>query len=109
MRLDPFHPPLASSFFVGVAHFMVKEYSQALTVLLDFVSRAPKLAYGHLWLAVTHARLGQLEQARAEVAEVLQLDPDATIAGSTRTLVMFQHTKDDKHFFDALRKAGLPN
>jgi adenylate cyclase len=107
MRLDPFHSPLAS-FFVGVAHFMLKEYSQALAVLGDFVSRAPTLVYGHLWLAVTHAQLGQLEEARAEIAEVLRLDPDTTIAGSIRTLAPFKQAKDDKHFFDALRKAGLP-
>jgi tetratricopeptide (TPR) repeat protein len=48
MRLDPFHPPL-SSFFQGVAHFMLEEYSQALTLLQDFISRVPQAAFGHLW------------------------------------------------------------
>ena len=80
---DPFHPPLAS-FFEGVAHCMLKEYSQALAVLGDFVSRAPTLEYGHLWLAVIHAKLGQLGAARAEIAEVLLLNPDTTIARSIR-------------------------
>jgi tetratricopeptide (TPR) repeat protein len=107
MRLDPFHPPLAT-FFVGVAHFMLKEYSQALAVLRAYVSQVPQLRFGHLWLAVTHAQLGQAKEARAGIAEVLRLNPDATISGMVRTLVTFKHAEDDKHFFDALRKAGLP-
>jgi adenylate cyclase len=109
IRLDPFHPHLAS-FFVGVAHFMLKEYSQALAVLRAYVSRAPQLPFSHVWtwLAATHAQLGQIEEARAAIAEVLRLNPDTTIAGSVRTLAVFKHAKDGKHFFDALRKAGLP-
>jgi hypothetical protein len=86
---------------------MLNDYSQALTVLRDFVSRAPKHHGGHVWLAVTHAYLGQLDEARAEVAEALLLRPDFTIA-ATRQIVAFKHAKDDKHFFDGLRKAGLP-
>src|SRR5215510_1559406 len=108
MQLDPFDPPLAS-FFMGVAQFMLKEYSQALAVLGDFVSPAPALEYGHLWLAVTHVQLGQLEEARAEIAEVLRLNPDRTIAGSIRTLAPFKQAKDDKHFYDARAKQGCPS
>src|SRR5262249_18082638 len=68
MRLDPFHPPVA---LLGLAHYMLKQYSQALPILRDCVSRAPKLRPNRIWLAATHARLGQLEEARAEAARVL--------------------------------------
>jgi len=107
MRLDPFHPPLAS-LFLGLAQYMLKEYSQALAVLRDFVFRVPQLPWGHLYLAMTHARLGQIEEARAEIAEVLRIDPDIRISWPVRTLTAFKHAKDDKHFYDALRRAGLP-
>jgi adenylate cyclase len=60
------------------------------------------------WLAATYAQLGRLEEARAEAAEVLRLQPNYTIAGMTRPIAAFKDPKDDKHFFDALRKAGLP-
>jgi Adenylate and Guanylate cyclase catalytic domain len=53
-------------------------------------------------------QLGQLEEARAEAAEVPRLQPNYTIAGTTRSVMAFKSTKDDKHFFDGLRKAGLP-
>jgi len=104
MRLDPFHPPLAS-FFLGLAYFMLKRYSQALPILRDFVSRAPKLHYGHVCLAATLAELGQLNEARAEAAEVMRTNANFSIAGTVRRLVA---AKANEHFFDSLRKVGLP-
>jgi len=106
MRLNPFHASLASC-FVGAAHFMLDEYSDALALLRDYVSRVPQAAFGHLWLAATCAQLGQLDEARAEMAELLRLRPGYTI-GAARRLAGFKHAKDDKHFFVALRRAGLP-
>ena len=107
MRLDPFHPP-AASLFLGFAHFMLEDYSQALAVLGDYVSRAPQLPWGHLWLAATHAQLGHAEKAQAEIAELLRMDPGVTISSPVRTLTAFKHAEDNRHFHDALRKAGLP-
>jgi adenylate cyclase len=74
--------------------------------LQDFVSRVPLAAFGHSWLAAAHAQLGQLDEARAAAAEVLRLRPGFTIAAGRR-IAPFKHARDDKHFFDALRKAGL--
>jgi adenylate cyclase len=83
MRLDPFCAPIATG-FLGLAHYMLKKYSQALPILRDYVSQAPKSRAGHMCLAATHAQLGQLEEARAEAAEVLVLQPNYTIARTTR-------------------------
>jgi adenylate cyclase len=107
MRLDPFYTPIASG-LLGLAHYMLKQYAQALPLLRDFVAQAPKNRSGHAWLAATHAQLGQLGEARSEVAEVLRLQSNYTITGTARRSVAFKSTKDDKLFFDGLRKAGLP-
>ena len=104
MRLDPFHAPWLS-FLMGAACFMLEHYARALRVLQDYVSRAPRAAHGHIWLAATYAQLGRLDEARAEVAEVLRLRPGYYDFGSSRRIVAFKHAKDDKHFFDALRKS----
>jgi tetratricopeptide (TPR) repeat protein len=85
MRFDPYYAPIASG-LLGLAHYMLKQYSQALPLLRDYVSQAPNGRSGHAWLAATHAQLGQLEEARAEAAEVLRLQPNYTIAGTTRSL-----------------------
>jgi len=106
MRLDPFHAPWAS-LMMGGACFMVEQYARALRVLQDYVSRAPLAFPGHMWLALTYAQLGRLDEARSEVAEVLRLRPGAKIR-TVQKLLGFKHAKDEKHYFDALRKAGLP-
>ena len=106
-RLDPFHSPIASG-YAGLAHYMLKQYEQALPMLTDCVARSPKFRSSHLWLAATYARLGREAEAQSEVAEVLRREPNYTIANTARRLARFKHEKDDKHLFDGVRMAGVP-
>jgi adenylate cyclase len=107
LRLDPLYASLASV-VLGMAHYMLKQYAQALLVLRECVSRWSNLRAGHVMLAATYARLGQLDEARAEAAEVLRIQPNYTIAGTARLMAPFKRPEDDKHYRDALRMAGLP-
>jgi adenylate cyclase len=106
MRVDPFYPPIASA-RLAFAHYFLKAYAEALPLLRECVSRAPNLRAGHTWLAASYAQLGQLDYARAEAAEVLRIDPNYTIHGTAPTSP-FKHPEDAEHYFDGLRKAGLP-
>ena len=107
MRYDPFYVPSAPG-ALGLARYMLKEYSEALPPLREFTSRAPNMSLGHVWLAANLAQLGQLDEARAEAAEVLRIDPKYTIDGTQRRLALFKRPEDAEHLFDGLRKAGLP-
>jgi len=107
MRLDPFYMPLTLG-CLGFAHYMLKQYSQALGALRDYVSRAPEHRFAHSLLAATHAQLGQIKEARAEVAEVLRIEPQYTIEGTQKLISNFKRPEDAEHYFDGLRKAGLP-
>jgi adenylate cyclase len=107
MRLDPFYLPV-TSFVLAFAHYMLKQHAQALSLLQDIVAEVPAFRASHGLLAATYARLGQMDEARAQAAEVLRLGPGFTISGAGRTLSTFKDPEDDKHFFDGLRKAGLP-
>ena len=93
---------------LGFARYMLKEYSEALPPLRECTSRAPNVSQGHIWLAANLAQLGQLDEARAEAAEVLRIDPKYTIDGTQRRLALFKRPEDAEHLFDGLRKAGLP-
>jgi adenylate cyclase len=66
------------------------------------------VSQSHNWLAANLAQLGQLDEARAEAAEVLRLDPKYTIDGTERRLALNKRPEDAEHLFDGLRKAGLP-
>jgi adenylate cyclase len=105
MRRDPFYVPTAS-FALGFAHCMLKQYSQALPLLRDYVAQVPTDRYGHRLLAATFAQLGQLEEARAAAADLLRVQPSFTIAKAR--ISWFKHAKDAKQIHDGLRKAGLP-
>ena len=107
MRYDPFYVPSAPG-TLGLARYMLKEYSEALPPLREFTSRAPNMSLGHIWLAANLAQLGQLDEARAEAAEVLRIDPKYTIDGTQRRLALYKRPEDAEHLFDGLRKAGLP-
>lgn len=62
----------------------------------------------HLWLAATHARLGQMDAARTEVDEVLKLDPGFTIERVAKSTIAFKHKEAEEDCFQAMRLAGLP-
>jgi adenylate cyclase len=106
LRLDPFSLPIARG-YLGLAHYMLKDYEVALPILREFVAVAPNHPPGHLWLASTYAQLGLLPQAQSEAAEVLRIDPTWTIR-KFEPLGPFKRPVDAKHFFDGMRKAGLP-
>src|SRR5262245_10683869 len=93
---------------LGLAHYVLKQYTRALPALQDSVSRVPKLREAHGSLAAAYAQLGRMEEARTAAAGVLRLQPNYTISGTSRRLFAFKDPKDAKHFFDGLRKAGLP-
>ena len=44
-----------------------------------------------------------------EVAEALRFQSSYTIAEATRRLMGFKSAKDEKHYFDGLSKAGVPD
>jgi len=106
MRRDPFYPPVAPV-WAGVANYLLGRYAEALPFLRDCVLRAPNFFHARGWLAATHAQLGQLEEAQAEVAEMLRLHPGFTVAGMVR-ISPLKHARDRNHYHDGLRKAGLP-
>ena len=62
---------------------------------------------GRVGLAATYAQLGQLDNARAQAAEVLRIEPFYTINGSPPISVL-KRPEDIEHIADGLRKAGLP-
>jgi adenylate cyclase len=59
-------------------------------------------------LAATYAQLGRLEDAHAEAAEVLRLNPRYSISGTQKRVSVLKRAEDMEHLIDGLRKAGLP-
>jgi adenylate cyclase len=107
IRLDPFQPLFGSFSQMGLANYLLKRYREAVRLLRECASRLPNLQWPHLFLAAAYAQAGQLEEARAEAAEVLRVNPAFTI-DSWKRLAVHKDPKDAEHRLEGLRKAGLP-
>jgi adenylate cyclase len=110
MRLDPYYP-VGDLVELGAGYYMTGEYSEALTALNTALDRSLKgeffPLYVHEWLAITYAKLGQMEKARAHANEILKINPKYTVESFRR-----QTRYKDRAYLDALAsllvKAGLP-
>ena len=107
VRLDPFYVPIAGG-FRGLAYYMLKRYDTAMASLSEAAGRSPRHRPVRQWLAATYGQVGKLDAAREEAAAVLQIQPDYTIQGMARHFSPFRRSEDAEHFFNGLRKAGLP-
>jgi adenylate cyclase len=107
MRLDPFAPVVFSRGLTGSANYMLGHYAEAVVLLSEWTSHHPNLQVPHLWLASAHAQLGEIEEAKAEAAEVLRINPGFTIEQWKR-FVVYKDPKDVEHRVEGMRKAGLP-
>src|SRR5260370_40348811 len=87
MRLDHLQPLIYSTGWMGRANYMLKRYGEAVRLFRECVSRLPHLQWPHLRLAEAYAQSGQLEEARAEAAEVLRINPGFTIEKYKRLVV----------------------
>jgi adenylate cyclase len=102
--LDPFFDPTWLWPVTGIAHFMARQYEEAIAAL----ERAIEPPYWvHVYLAASHAMLENDEPARYHAAETLRLKPDFSIARSMGRQPLRLATDHD-HLAEALRKAGLP-
>ena len=107
MRLDPYYHPMAPG-WLGLAYYQHRRYADALAPLRECVSRLPKFMSARARLAAAYAQLGLQEEARAEISEVLRMDPKHTIDGYYRPVAPYKRLSDAEHWFAGLRKAGLP-
>jgi adenylate cyclase len=106
-RLDPFYPAFATG-YLGLAHYVARDYAEAARLLREFVARSPNNRPAHEWLTATYAQMGQLERGRFHAGEVLRIQPGWTIEGSVKVMDAFRFPQDAEHFFEGFRKAGLP-
>jgi adenylate cyclase len=107
MRLDPFYPPRVLH-VSGFARYMLKQYSECLLLEQACAARSPNAWAPHTVLAAAFAQLGRMDEARAEAAEVLRIEPKYTVNHTQKNLSVFKFSNHAEHFFKALRKAGLP-
>jgi adenylate cyclase len=106
MRLNPIPP---SWYFanLGDAYRNTEQYEKATLEYKKAIQQQPDQMLAHLSLAVCYVRLNRQEDAYAEAAEVLKINPKFSVERFAKNL----HFKDQaakQRRIDVMRKAGLP-
>jgi adenylate cyclase len=83
-------------------------YEEAVAVCKQLLQREPNHVLGHLTLGATYVEMERMEDARAEIAEVLRVDPKYTVKVVPRSFPWKDQAEIDL-LADSLRKAGLPD
>jgi adenylate cyclase len=107
-RLSPFDPftfVFASN--MAVAHLAARSFELAIEWADRALHEQPRLVSQMRVKVVAYARLGQLDEARAELSRVLAIDPKLTIAGF-RENFHFAAPEVLELYVTGLRLAGLP-
>jgi adenylate cyclase len=107
IRLNPY-PPNWYFMQLGFAYCHAGEYEKAIEALKKALRVSPDNLLAHIRLAETYSLSGHEQEARAEVAEVLRINPKFSLTRFAKTLP-YKNNSDRDLLINALRKAGLPN
>ena len=105
IRLSPI-PPAYYFSHLGLAYRDSGQYEEAILAYKKAIYKQPTLLFAHLGLAASYIYVGQEEEAHAEAAEVLKVDPEFSLERYAMTLP-YKNKADTDRYVDALRKAGL--
>jgi len=91
---------------VGTTYAVAGRYEEAIALLQRCLSRYPNILPAHLMLAAVYSELGQAAEARAEIAEVLRLNPKFSLEVHKQRMPIKDPAVLERHLV-ALRRAGL--
>jgi adenylate cyclase len=105
IRLNPI-PPVWYFHGLGHAYFLTGRYEEAIAALKRVINRNPNFWPAHIYLAASYVELGQKEEAGAEAAEVLRINPDFSLQ-SVRQRLPYKDQAVLERLGESLGKAGL--
>jgi adenylate cyclase len=106
LQIGPYIEPWIK-LFSGLSYGFLGQYDQAILRLKEAIKLWPDFVYGHIGLAAICSLAGQMEEARAEVQEILKINPQISLADIAKDGFFSLQTADKDRFIDALRIAGL--
>ena len=106
IRLNPIPPGWYLS-SLGDAYRLKGQYEKAVHEYKKAIQLQPDDMISHLNLTVCYVKLGREEDANAEAAKVLRINPKFS-AESYAKHIPLKNEASKKLFIDGMRKAGLP-
>jgi TolB-like protein/DNA-binding SARP family transcriptional activator/Flp pilus assembly protein TadD len=108
MRLSPHDPQFHNmQAAAGAAHFFAGRHAEAASWIETAARAQPNHIIAASIVAGNRVMTGQLDEARAAMARLRQLDPSLRVS-NLRELIPLRRPEALAMFADVLRKAGLP-
>ena len=109
LQLSPFDQGRAYQYsFLAIAHYAQGSYDESLKWARLSVSENPFYTSVRRSVIVALAGLGRLEEARAEAARLLELEPDFCLGAYERVRLPYEQVALRQRCMEHLRAAGLP-
>jgi predicted Zn-dependent protease len=93
--------------FRGIAYTQLGQWQEAIAAFKPYLARFQHDFWAHAYLAIDYMELGHDDAARAEVAEVLRLDPEFSVEIIFPTGSLQSKVPKIDRFESDLRRAGL--
>ena len=106
LRLNPVKPPSMCLSNLVKSYQLIGKYEEAVRFCRRLLQDQPDHLPGNINLTATYSMMGRVEDARAQAAEVLRINPKFSLERWAKTL-RHKNPADVERTVDALRKAGL--
>jgi len=105
LRMNPF-PETWYLMDVGAAHFILRNYEEAISTYKKALSISPTNSFARSGLIATYVEMGRMEEAKAEAEELIKINPKWTSKGLEKG-VAGKDPKVRERYMEAFRKVGL--
>ena len=105
IRLNPI-PPNIYYYSLGLSYCYTGQYDEAILWCEKAVRKEPDSLVARIMMTVVYSLSGREEEARAEGAQVLRIQPKFSLEKFEKK-VTYKNQDDRERFIGALRKAGL--
>jgi len=106
LRMNPVKPRSMCLNGLATSYMLMGKYDEAVRLCKRLLQDQPDHWLGNIILTITYSKMGRMEDARAQAAEVLRLDPKFSVERWEKTSRL-KNPDDRERGADALRKAGL--
>jgi adenylate cyclase len=105
-RMNPRDPSSFTTIGMAVAHFFARRFEECIHWGRLALRQSLRANIARRYVAAALAHLGQVDEARSEIAELLKYQPNSSLARSRQSSYRYKWMYD--LYLDGLRKAGLP-
>ncbi len=103
---DPFN--FAYLHFAAIGHFAAGRHANGIDCEKRALRERPEFAPAMRFLAACHVGLGEIDEAKRIVEQVLKIAPESNVRRDAFGQVAYAREEDRERYAAALREAGLP-